>query len=702
MIRKLKILLPILIIISIFTSFKKVEKTDPKDKVLITILNYVLTQWHYHPHEINDTFSENVYTKFIDRLDPSKRYFIQADIDEFSKYKFDIDDQIKKEDLSFFSLVHERFIQRTEESKTYYKEILANSFDFNTEESLDVDYDKKTYSKNKNEIILNWNKQLKFSTLSRLYDKENDENDKFKEDNNYKKKSFSELEIEARKTTLTNMDEYYMRLDEETQSDWFSTYVNCISEEFDPHTTYYDPIAKKGFDQDISGKLEGIGARLQKKNDYTKVSELVSGGPAWKQGELEAEDIILKVGQGSEEPLDIVGMRLTDAIQYIKGKKGTEVRLTVKKVDGAIKVISIIRDVVELDETFVKSSIVKKDGKTFGIIDLPKFYIDFDEENYRNSTKDMAQEIERLKKENIEGLIIDLRNNGGGSLTTAVDISGLFINQGPIVQVKYRDKAADIKVDKDPKIQWEGPLVILVNEFSASASEIFAAAMQDYKRAVIIGGKQTYGKGTVQSVLDLNRYHNLKEDIGALKMTIQKVYRINGGSTQLEGVHSDIMLPSRYSYMEIGERDLENPLKYDKVPAATYSLWNNYENFNDVINNSKKRIATNKYFKLIDENAKWLKKAQDDSIIYLNYDAYKKDLEFHKNESVKFSDIKNYTTNLTFSSPNYELSILKADKDLEEKRETWHKNLKKDIYVAEALNVLEDLKMKPQYHFVKN
>ncbi|REE80574.1 carboxyl-terminal processing protease [Lutibacter oceani] len=702
MIRKLRILLPILIAVSIFTSFKKVEKTDPKDKVLITILNYVLTQWHYHPHEINDSFSENVYTKFLERLDPSKRYFIQADIDEFSKYKFDIDDQIKKENLSFFNLVYERFKQRTEESKTYYKDILANKFDFNTDEYLDVDYDKKAYSKNQNEIIVNWNKQLKFSTLSRLYDKENDENDKFKEDNTYKKKSFNELEIEARETTLTNMDEYYMRLDELTESDWFSTYINCISEEFDPHTTYFDPVAKKGFDQDISGKLEGIGARLQKKNDYTKVSELVSGGPAWKQGELEAEDIILKVGQGDEEPLDIVGMRLTDAIQYIKGKKGTEVRLTVKKVDGSIKVISIIRDIVELDETFVKSSVVKKDGKIFGVIDLPKFYIDFDEENYRNSTKDMAQEIERLKKENIEGLIIDLRNNGGGSLTTAVDISGLFINKGPIVQVKYRDKAADVKADKDPKIQWDGPLVILVNEFSASASEIFAAAMQDYKRAVIIGGKQTYGKGTVQSVLDLNRYHNLNEDIGALKMTIQKFYRINGGSTQLEGVHSDIMLPSRYSYMEIGERDLENPLKYDKVPAATYSLWNNYENFNEVINNSKKRIATNKYFKLIDENAKWLKKAQDDSVIYLNYEAYKKDLEFHKNESAKFNDIKNYTTNLTFTSPNYELSILEADKDLEVKRETWHTNLKKDIYVAEALNVLENLKMKPQYHLVKN
>ena len=702
MIRKFKFLLPVVFIMGISTSFKNVENTDPKDKVLITILNYVLTQWHYQPQDINDSFSNNLYTNFIESLDPSKRYFLQADIEEFSKYKNDLDDQIKKEDLSFFNLVYERFKQRTEESKAYYKEILSNKLDFSTLDTLNVDYESKLYAKSKSELILNWHKQLKFSALSKLYDKINDEEDKLKNDANYKKKTNETLEIEARKATLENMDEYFMRLDELNETDWFSTYINCISQEFDPHTNYYDPEAKKGFDQDISGKLEGIGARLQKKNDYTKVSELVSGGPALKQGELEAEDIILKVGQGDEEPISIVGMRLTDAIQYIKGKKGTEVKLTVKKVDGSIKVISIIRDVVELEETFVKSSVVKKDNRTFGVIHLPKFYIDFDEKNYRNSTTDMIQEIERLKKENVEGLVLDLRNNGGGSLQTAIEISGLFINNGPIVQVKSRDKNAEVLKDVDPRIQWDGPLVILVNEFSASASEIFAAAMQDYKRAIIIGGKQTYGKGTVQRVLDLNRYHNLNEDIGALKMTIQKFYRINGGSTQLEGVHSDIMLPDRFTYMEIGERDLTNPLKYDKVPEATYSLWNRYENYDAAINNSKKRVANNNNFKLIDENAKWLKKSQDDTLIYLSLEAYKNDIENNKNESSKFKAIRDFTTNLTFSSPMYELPIIEADKDLADKRTAWHKNLKKDIYIDEALNIVSELKIKPQHHLVKN
>ena len=697
-----KLILPILFVFSLFTSFSTIQNTDPKDKLLITILKYVLTQGHYQPKDIDDAFSEKVYDRFIHRMDPSKRYFLASDIQEFSEFRTQIDDQIKSEDLSFFFLVYERYTQRIKESKLYYKEILTQKFDFNKEDTFDVDYEKKSYAKNENELLIGLHKQLKFSTLSRLYDKITIEEDKKKEDNTYVEKTFNELEEEAREATLIKMNESYQRIEELTYSDWFSTYINSISEEFDPHTTYFDPSTKKRFDISMTGKLEGIGARLQKKNDYTRVSELISGGPAWKQGDLEIGDIILKVAQGNNEPVDIVGMRLDNAIEYIKGKKGTEVKLTLKKFDGTIKVISIIRDVVEIEETFVKSSVVKKDGKTFGVINLPKFYIDFDEKNYRNSATDMVLEIERLKKENIEGLVLDLRYNGGGSLKTAIEISGLFIEKGPIVQVKYRDRDADVKKDKDAKIHWDGPLVVLVNELSASASEIFAAAMQDYGRAIIIGGKQTYGKGTVQSVLDLNRYHNLKEDIGALKMTIQKFYRINGGSTQLEGVHSDIILPDRYSYMNIGERDLENPLKFDKVPQATYDLWNNYNNFNEVINNSKKRISTNKYFRLIDKNAKWLKKSQDDTLIYLSFKAYKKDLEYHKNESLKYKAIRDYTTNLTYTSPIYEQSLLLKDEDLANKREAWHKNLKKDIYVEEALNVLGELKLKSQYHLVKN
>ncbi len=704
MIPKFKLFIVILFVSSLFTSnlSNASTNTNPKDKVLITILRYVLTQGHYHPKKIDDAFSEKVYHTFLTRVDPSKRYFLQADIDEFSQYKTKIDDQIKNEDLSFFYLVYNRLMQRSEEAKAYYKDILATKFDFTKNETFDIDYEKAPYANNVNELIAIWHKQLKFNTLVHLDDKLIAEEDKKKEDSTYVKKTFNELEIEARETTLKNMNEYFERVEELTYSDWFSTFLNCISEEFDPHTTYFSPSLKKRFDISMAGKLEGIGARLQKKNNYTKVVELISGGPAWKAGELEVGDLILKVAQGDGDPVEIVGMRLDDAIELIKGKKGTEVRLTIKKIDGTIKVISIIRDVVELEETFVKSSIVTKNGKKYGIIHLPKFYISFDEQNFRNSATDMAKEIERLKEEKVEGIALDLRNNGGGSLKTAIEISGLFIEKGPVVQVKYRDKDAIVKKDKDPKIQWNGPLVVLVNELSASASEIFAAAMQDYKRAIIIGSKQTYGKGTVQSLINLNRYHDLNEDLGALKMTIQKFYRINGGSTQLEGVHADVVLPDRYRYMNIGERDLENPLQFDKVPQATYTIWDNYENFNKAINNSKKRIAANNYFKLIDENAKWLKKSQDDTLVYLNYEAYKNDLESHNKTAEKYKSISEYTSNLTYTSPKYEIPLLKENQDLADKRKAWHKNLHKDIYIEEAVNILADLKLKPSYVLVKN
>ena len=535
------------------------SNSDPeKDKILIYILRNILTRSHFVVKDMNDDFSEYVYDEFINGLDPNKRYFTQKDLKDFSEYKYLIDNQLLKEDVSFYNLVYDRFTHKIKNAKSYYGDLLAQPFNFKKKETIDVDYEKLPFAKNENQLINYWRKQLKLSTLIRIQSKIEKEKNKSKKDKNYKQKKFKKLEKEARAEVLKNMEDLYVRIEELEHEDWFSTFLNSVVGAFDPHTTYMAPNIKERFDQDISGKLEGIGARLQKKGIYTHVFELVSGGPAWKQGELEAGDIILEVAQGRKKPLDIVGMRLDDAIKFIKGKKGTEVRLTVKKkLDGSTKIISIIRDVVELEETFVKSSVVEKDGKKYGIINLPKFYIDFDEENYRDSAKDMEKEIERLKKEGVSGLIVDLRNNGGGSLKTAIEISGLFINQGPVVQIKYRGENPIIKKDLDPKIQWDGAVVVLVNEFSASASEIFAAAMQDYKRAVIIGGNQTYGKGTVQSVLPINRFTKYNKNLGAIKMTIQKFYRINGGSTQIEGVYSDIAIPSRYSYMKFGERDLE-------------------------------------------------------------------------------------------------------------------------------------------------
>ncbi|WNW01607.1 carboxy terminal-processing peptidase [Tenacibaculum sp. HL-MS23] len=704
---KTKFIIPFLAITLLFsnaTYSNTASEPDPdKDRVIVYVLKNILSRYHYVQKELNDDFSEHVYNTFIDGLDPNKRYFTQEDLKEFSQFKYQIDNQLKDTKIDFYKLVYNRFLAKLGTAKDNYRALLAQSFNYKKNEVIDVDYDKIPFAKNESELVDYWRKQLKLSILSRVEDAEDLQNGKAKKDTTFKKKTFSELEKEARKDVLKNMNELYQRIDELENSDWYSTFLNSVVSGFDPHTTYMSPRIKSRFDQEMSGKLEGIGARLQKKGIYTHIVELISGGPAWKQGDLEPEDIILKVAQGDAEPLDIVGMRLDDAIKFIKGKKGTEVRLTVKKkIDGSIKTIPIIRDVVELDETFVKSSIVEKDGEKYGVIDLPRFYIDFNDLSRRDAAKDMEKEIERLKSENVKGLIVDLRDNGGGSLKTAIEIGGLFIEKGPIVQVKYRDEAPLVKNDTDAKIQWNGPLVVMVNEFSASASEIFAAAMQDYKRGVIIGGKQTYGKGTVQNVLPINRfYEKYPSDLGALKMTIQKFYRINGGSTQIEGVYSDISLPTRYSYMKFGERDLDGALPWDKVEQAKYSTTNTYSNFADAIYKSQQRVLNDEKFKKINEYAKWLKKNQEERIYSLKYSTYKKESENKTKEAEQFKDLYKFDSNLTFNSPKYELNLFTKDTVLKEKRVVWHKNLKKDIYLNEALNVLSELKMNKNYTIVK-
>ncbi|MDC1237638.1 carboxy terminal-processing peptidase [Polaribacter sp.] len=684
---------------------KSFKNTNPeKDKILVYVLKNILTRGHFVVKDMNDDFSEQVYTSFIEGLDPSKRYFTQKDLKEFSKFKYEIDNQLLEDDVSFYNTVYANFTKKIKNAKSYYAELLSQPFHFDKNETIDIDYDKVPFAKNENQLIDYWRKQLKLNVLSRVQNKIEKQDDKIKKDSKTKKKSFDSLEKEARAEILKNMDELYLRIEELEHEDWFSTFLNSVVGAFDPHTTYMAPRTKERFDQDMSGKLEGIGARLSKKGIYTEIFELVSGGPAWKQGELEAGDVILEVAQADKEPLDIVGMRLDDAIKFIKGKKGTEVRLTVKKkLDGTTRIISIIRDVVELEETFVKSTIVEKEGKKYGLINLPRFYIDFSDIDSRDSAKDMEKEIARLKSENVSGLLIDLRNNGGGSLKTAIEIAGLFITEGPVVQVKYRGQDPIVKNDENPKMQWDGAVVVLVNELSASASEIFAAAMQDYGRAVIIGGNQTYGKGTVQSVIPINNFYpKYEKDLGAIKMTIQKFYRVNGGSTQIEGVYSDIAMPNKYSYMKFGERDLTGALIWDKVPQANYTKTNSYENFSDVINKSKNRIALDEQFKLINEYAKWLKENQEDTSYSLNFKDFSKENALLEVASKKYTNAFKNETKLNFESPKYEFPLMEKDSVLADKRTAWHKNLAKDIYVAEALNVLKDLKLKNTTETVRN
>jgi len=697
MMKNLKVLLLAVFIGAASCSFTTKKFEDPdKDKLLIDLITYVLNRGHYNPADLDDTLSEAIYNDFIDALDPLKRYFLASDIEEFEAQKFEIDDQIKNKDLAFFNLVYNRFEKRLDQARERYKRILDKPFDYNLQEKVMVDYEKIDYARDEAELTERWRQQLKLNSISTYYDNWEEEQRKKEEDAGYTPKTEKDLEEKARETALNSLDEYFDFTDDLERKDYFAVFLTTIVEEFDPHTNYFAPPDRDRFDLRMSGKLEGIGARLQKKNDYINVVEVISGGPAWRGEHIEVGDVILKVKQADEEePVSIVGMRIDDAVKLIKGPKGTEVTLTIKRVDGSIEEETITRDVVELEETYAKSTVIEKDQRTFGLINLPQFYFDMEDYKNRNAATDVKEEIERLKEEGIEGLVLDLRNNGGGSLRTAVDIAGLFIQEGPVVQVSSTGGRREVLEDKDDRIVWDGPLVILVNELSASASEILAAAMQDYKRAIIIGSEQTYGKGTVQNLIDLNQWvrKNDMGDMGALKLTTQKFYRVNGGSTQLEGVKSDVVMPDRYSYIEVGERDYANPLPYDKIQPADFESWDGYIDYEETIERSKQRMAQSDQLRLIDENARWIKQQRDESEVSLNFEDYKADIERRKGETARFDPIDEYDNRLSLRSLQSEVALMKQDTTLREKRKRWHKNLSRDIYVEEAVNVLEDLRL---------
>ncbi|MCL6273821.1 carboxy terminal-processing peptidase [Muricauda sp. 2012CJ35-5] len=704
--RKFTLALMVILVAVASCSFtNKSFENDDKDKLLLDLITYVLERGHYEPKNLNDNFSSNVFDDFIDILDPTKRYFLASDIREFEKYRFQIDDEIKNTDITFFNIVYQRLMKRMDEAKDIYKEVLAQPFDYSVQETINIDYSEQDYASNRKQLKDRWRKQLKYNTLSVFDGKiENSITDSGDTKTNVADLTYAslpslvnktQLEEEARENTQSTLDEFFDFVDDLERKDWFVQYINTIVDEFDPHTLYFAPEEKERFDIGMSGKFEGIGARLQKRPEGARIIEIISGGPVWREQSLEVGDEILKVGQDGGEPTDIVGMRLEDAIKMIKGPKGTTVDLTIRRVDGTIEVISITRDVVVMEESFAKSATVEKETHKYGLINLPKFYVDFEDYTERNAATDVAKEVDRLKEAGVEGIVLDLRDNGGGSLKTVVEMAGLFIKDGPIVQVRSSGQRKEVHEDKDERIQWDGPLVIMVNELSASASEILAAAMQDYKRAVVIGSKQTFGKGTVQNVIPLDNIVRSNEhgDLGAIKLTTQKFYRINGGSTQLEGVKSDIVVPDRYSYIDLGERDQSNPLGWDKISPADYEIWDGYIDFETAVSNSKKRMEDNPQIKLIEENAKWLKEQQDEVMVSLSYDDYKiRDQEVQK-RSDHFKSLREYDSKLTFESLKYETELFTQDPVLREKRNRWHKSLARDIYVEEAINVLRDLQL---------
>lgn len=683
----------------IFISWKyhEVKFDDPnKDKLLIELLKYVLEKGHYQSQDINDQLSLKVFNSYLEMIDPQKKYFLNSDFKEFKKYEKLIDDQWLNYDLTFFNLTHDRLVQRINEVELFLPSLFKKTFEFDSDEKINVDFENLSFPKNDNERKERWRKQLKFSMLD-LYDiKILDQKKLIESNSDYVKKSNSDLLNESLEIVNDNINDIFDLMNDLERKDWFSNYVNSFVTQYDPHTVYFKPEDKDRFDVNISGRFDGIGARLQKRDGGIEIVQIILGGPLWKDKKIEAGDEIIKVGEPGKDPVNVIGMRIDDAIKLIKGPKGTVVELTVRrKVDNEIKTFPITRDEVVLEESYAKSTLIKKDNKTYGLITLPKFYVDFNDYKEINCASDVKKEIINLKKEGIEGLVLDLRNNGGGALQTVVDMTGLFIETGPIVQVKSIGNRKKVLYDKDPSVFWDGPLVILVNQMSASASEIMAAALQDYERAVVIGSDNTFGKGTVQNVLDLNRFlSNSDFDLGALKITTEKFYRINGGSVQLKGVESDIVTPNTYSHIEIGEADEKNPLKWDQIDKAQFRKWDGYYNLESVINDSKLRISKNELFSLIDQNAKWFSERRKNKSYSLNYNTFKNDQKNNKLKLKKFDRIKDYNNNLNFNLLSDQSSKIKDSEEYKENRKRWHNSLKSDIYINESINVLLNLKTK--------
>lgn len=667
------------------------KNIDPKEKYELILKNVgiVLEQGHYNPQKIDDQFSKKVFDNYLKILDGDKYIFLQSDIDGFKKYQTRIDDEIHGAPLESFYAISSKYLQRLDEVAKIYKEILSKPFVFDTHEKLQTEGDKRTYSKTEAERYEYCRKRLKYMVLGRVVDlQEERENNK-----DSLPKSDNELIKEAVDKVSKQMERYFTTLkSHNTTDDMFSTFVNAITGVMDPHTTYMAPIDKRSFNEMLSGKFYGIGAQLQEKDGKITVSSLITGMPAWKSGEIQPEDELLKVGQGDAPPVDVTGYSLTDAVKLIRGeKKGSEVRLTIRKPDGAIKVVSLIRDEISLEDTYAKSAIIQNGKERIGYIYLPEFYADFDNMNARRAATDVAKEVLKLKEENIDGLIIDLRGNGGGSLTDVVEMVGLFIKEGPVVQVKGRNEKVQILSDEDDRMLYSGPLTVMVDELSASASEIFAAAIQDYKRGIIIGSTSTYGKGTVQRPVPLDPqsrnsfFASESQGLGDLKLTFRKFYRIDGGTTQKTGVIPDIIIPDRLENAKFRERDNPNALGWDTIAKANYRTWS--VDYSKIIKNANQQINNDPDFtgirKVINEMEKYRYKE-----VSLNIGDFKNEKSQIKDLSKQLDNYLNLKDSLNVLSLRKDLAELGSDSEKIKKQDQFIKVLKGDKYIDEVLKVM--------------
>jgi carboxyl-terminal processing protease len=689
------------IVLLLSVSFLVVGSRNSNDELrremLFKVINFAINNGHFNPMELNDSFSERAFDLYIDRIDFSKRFLLQEDVKKLAEYRYQIDNAILNMDFELLDLSVSILDVRTSEAENYFREILKSPFDFGKEEYFEFDSDKIAFAESKKSLKDRWRLSLKYETLNSIYEMVKSQDEASEKSDTVTIKTFAEMEQESREKILKRYEDWFHRIAQINEEDRLNIYINSIVNVYDPHTEYFPPKDKENFDIRFSGQLEGIGAQLTQRNAHIEVTRIIPGSPSWKQGELEVGDLVLNVAQEDEEPVDVVDMRLDDAVLLIRGKKGSKVTLTVKKLDKSIKEITLVRDVVVLEETYARSAIIhdEKSGKNYGYLKLPSFYVDFSQINGRNSFDDVKQEIEKLKMENVAGLVFDLRDNGGGSLEDVVKIAGLFIEQGPIVQASGRKGIKKNYMDDDRQVQFDGPLVVMVNMVSASASEILAAAMQDYGRAIVIGSAHTYGKGTVQNFTELDRMvpkrpSNL-QPLGSLKMTVQKFYRINGGATQLNGVTPDIVLPDYYNFIDFGEKDLDHPMPWDEISPLEYTKWTSDYDQEYIINMSRKRILNDSLLTLIYDNGLRLKKIRTDTRIALNYKTHAEMVEKREEEGKKYERIGKDDLGLAIVPLTIDLPEIESDTSKKARVDEWINTLKKDVYLLEAQHILKDI-----------
>lgn len=670
------------------------DKLSQKSKLLFDV-GMLLEYEHYSPQKIDDNFSRQVFKKYLEDLDGDKTLFIQSDIDSLKQYETTIDDEIHGSEIKFVPAVSKIYDKRIDEVIALYKEILSKPFNYNVDENSLKVGDSLDFCAGVTERKERWRLKLKYLSLG-TYSDLLDQKEKNKKDTSVQKPD-SVLERIAREKVLAASNRLYNRIKKKFDFDeQFSTFVNDITNLMDPHTDYFPPLEKRSFDEMMSGKFFGIGAQLQEQQDGTiKIASVMPGLPAWKSGEITGGDIILKVAQGSQLPVDISGYDVTDAVKLIRGAKGTEVRLTIKKQDGTIKVVKILRDEVLIDEVIAKSVIIKNGNNKIGYIYLPEFYTDFGEGGGNRCSADFAKEITKLKAQNVQGIVLDLRSNGGGSLYEVVQMVGMLVGKGPVVQVRDKDGKSSVLSARGDDAIYDGPFAVMVNEESASASEIFAAAIQDYKRGIIIGSTSTYGKGTVQRPVPIGKildYSTGQSENGSVKITFQKFYRINGQSTQRKGVSSDIVIPDILEFSKTREKYEQSSLPWDEINQCNYQTWQGYNDFGAIVKRENDSISNNSDYKSFSSNTKWLYSNIDVpvSLNITKYRATQKQLHEVSDQDTKFLKLKK-DMDVVVMDEDKERFLSSTNKTKADAYSDWLKRVRTDIYINESVKIVNDV-----------